>query len=126
MHRYPFTNSIWRQHDTGTPYPSLSVSESTEVVVIGAGIVGLVCADELQKRWNASGILSVVIPRSYHLRRASLCGTNVRKRTRSLCGDWLFEIGDDERNRCRDLARGPTHRSSEPIRWAGLTAPSNG
>ncbi|QUP88486.1 FAD-dependent oxidoreductase [Exiguobacterium sp. PFWT01] len=60
MHRYPFTNSIWRQHDTGTPYPSLSVSESTEVVVIGAGIAGLVCAYELQKRGRQVTLLEAL------------------------------------------------------------------
>ncbi|WP_214698653.1 MULTISPECIES: FAD-dependent oxidoreductase [unclassified Exiguobacterium] len=60
MHRYPFTNSIWRQHDTGPLYPSLNVSESADVVVIGAGIAGLVCAYELQKRGKQVTLLEAL------------------------------------------------------------------
>lgn len=60
MHRYPFTNSIWRQHDTGPLYPSLIESESTDVVVIGAGIAGLVCAYELQKRGKQVTVLEAL------------------------------------------------------------------
>ncbi|TCI22872.1 FAD-dependent oxidoreductase [Exiguobacterium sp. SL-9] len=50
MHRYPFTNSLWRQHDETFPYPKLESSVSCDVVVIGAGIAGLVTAYELQQR----------------------------------------------------------------------------
>lgn len=50
MHRYPFTNSLWRQHDRTKPYEQLKQSVSTEIAVIGAGIAGLVCAFELQRR----------------------------------------------------------------------------
>ncbi|WP_215141130.1 FAD-dependent oxidoreductase [Exiguobacterium qingdaonense] len=60
MHRYPFTNSIWRQHDRGTLHPPLDTSESTEVVVIGAGIAGLVCAYELQKRGKQVTLLEAL------------------------------------------------------------------
>lgn len=60
MQRYPFTNSIWRQHDTGTLYPPLIASESSEVVVIGAGIAGLVCAYELQKRGKQVTLLEAL------------------------------------------------------------------
>ncbi|WP_214740736.1 FAD-dependent oxidoreductase [Exiguobacterium sp. s48] len=60
MHRYPFTNSIWRQHDSGDLYPPLAVSESTEVVVIGAGIAGLVCAYELQRRGKQVTLLEAL------------------------------------------------------------------
>ncbi len=60
MHRYPFTSSIWRQHDTGTLYPPLTASESSEIVVIGAGIAGLVCAYELQKRGKQVTLLEAL------------------------------------------------------------------
>jgi len=50
MHRHPFTNSLWRQHNAATPYPRLESSVSCDIVVIGAGIAGLVTAYELQQR----------------------------------------------------------------------------
>nr|WP_252100494.1 FAD-binding oxidoreductase [Exiguobacterium sp. SH31] len=50
MHRYPFTNSLWRQHDRTLQYPRLESSVSCDIVVIGAGIAGLVTAYELQNR----------------------------------------------------------------------------
>ena len=63
MHRYPFTNSIWRQHDTGPPYPFLSVSESTEVVglqgssaLINSKSVG---THRTSHRWSSQDLITL-------------------------------------------------------------------
>lgn len=49
MRATSFPSSLWRQHHVAPSYPSLEKSVSADVVVVGAGIAGLVCAYELQK-----------------------------------------------------------------------------
>ncbi len=63
MHCSPFTNSIWRQHDTGPPYPFLSVSESTEVVglqgssaLINSKSVG---THRTSHRWSSQDLITL-------------------------------------------------------------------